>query len=401
MFAASIGLVSAAAMRAGRWPGLIASALIAAFAALPYDANNLFWGGQSQMYALNFLAIGTLAIAAGERLGPLAWLGGAAAGSVSLVTMGSGFVAPGLAAGICAVRFIFEPARRRDLAVLALVFGAIAAAGLLAREDSRWHAFAYARTATKFWRSFLAYATWPLPPHWASVAVVWLPWLAVGIWTLARRAGSCLDWLAIGVGAWALVNVIGLAYARPDLTPPFDSKYNTALSLAAMASVLSSCALSARLRRRRWLLIAPVAASLAVAVGMTDYGVRGMAEARFYRGLKILHNAIVRPYLATGDRSLMVYFAPERSPYWNCAELAIRLDSPLLQPVLPSPLRKVLATRPGMHVPGLLEPGPLTLDARTLMKTSPLIFAIGLALIVLGLRRPAAPGAGVANTPKH
>jgi hypothetical protein len=379
---------------------LIASASIAVFAALPFDANNFFWGGQSQMYALNFLAIGTLAIAAGEQLGPLAWLGGAAAGSVSLVTMGSGFVAPGLAAGVCVVRFIFERTRRRDLAVLALIFAAIAVAGFLARTDSRWHAFTYARTAAKFWRSFVAYATWPLPPHWASVAVVWLPWLAVGIWTLARRAGSCLDWLAIGIGAWALVNAIGLAYARPELTSPFDSKYNTAVSLAGVASVLSSCALSARLRSRWWLLIAPVAAALAVAVAATDYGARGIADARFYRDLKNPHNALVRPYLATGDRSMMMEIPPERSPYWNSAELAIRLDSPLLQPVLPFPLRKALAMRPGLHLPGPLEPGPLTLGARTLMKISPLIFAIGLVLIVLGLRRWPAT-AGAANTPKH
>ncbi len=386
MLAATLGLAAAVALQAGRWIGAAAAVAIAATAVLPFDQSNLLWGGQSQMYALNFLAACVLIIAASSHRTSVTWMAGLCAGAASLGTMGAGFVAPGIAAGICFVRISLAVERRHGLGILMLAFVAATVAGLLWREASHWHEPTYAHSWGEFWTAFKAFAAWPLPGHTGTLVVAWLPWIVLATMLFARRVSGPPAWVGFGLGAWALVAAIGLAHGRPQLALPMDSKYFTALSFAALASVLATAALLEYLTSV-WARLMLIAATAAVVAGMIVSGFSGIAAARQHHWYWDQQDPLVYGFLAGTDRAALLNAGPSHAPYWNAAELAERLDSPLLQPLLPAELRARLNHRPGVHFDP--NPGPLTRAALGAMKVWWLISAAGLAALAAALlRRP-------------
>ncbi len=103
-YSASVSLLCVGAFRVGPRQGIIAGLAIAIWACLPFDVQNVYWGDQSQMYALNLMAVCTLALAVSDRIDRLTFVGAFAAGLVSLFTMGSGFLAPAVASAVCIAR---------------------------------------------------------------------------------------------------------------------------------------------------------------------------------------------------------------------------------------------------------------------------------------------------------
>jgi hypothetical protein len=380
-FGTAIALCAALIIRPTSWFSFSLVALITLAAALPFDPSNLFWGGQSQMYALTLLAICPLAIAAFHQPDTFTWLAAAAAGIASLGTMGSGIVAPALGCVLCAWRWFREPHQRRGLAGSSVIFGVVTAIGLLASAASRRHSVHYAASLTEFWRAFESYGAWPLPSGTLSLLAVWSPWILHGFLLLRRRHASPLDWFAAGLGAWALVSTAGLAFARPDLAAHLDPRHFTALFVNFLAPCISTAALwHADLRRSALISTAAVAT---LAIGLVRIEQRGFEATRQQLSWHEARDAIVLPFLWTGDRQLLQDLPPDgRCPYWNSALLAHYLDSPLLQPVLPFKLRKALAERPASEPPASIPgPGNLTLFARTGMKLGPAFVLVGALLL--------------------
>jgi hypothetical protein len=159
------------------------------------------------------------------------------------------------------------------------------------------------------------------------------------------------------------------ACAVLSLLQLFEDRATAAAAVATALSIPAACA-----------LYALVAASPGVA--------------RSYWGQMCSYDNVVRPYLRTGNRQLLYDVSPGILPYWNGAELAAQLDSPLMQPWLPAVLRQCLAQRPGSSIHGEQFAGPVTLDCRTAMKMGPYLAAIGALLIAAaawGARRRASP----------
>jgi hypothetical protein len=338
------------------------------------------------------LATCVLAIAAGGRGGRLALGGGAAAALVSLFTMGSGFAAPANGAAMCFFRARGEPENRRWLVALAGVFGVVAVAGALLYRAAPFQGATYARTWAEFWPAFVNRAGWPLAPQLWAVLVVWLPWGALALALLVRRRGNMLDWFALGLGAWALANVLGLAHGRPTDAPPFDSKYYTVMSQSVVAALLSAAALAQHASPRRWIAVLAGAAAVATAAPMFSHGRIGIEAARNQFSDRKANDDLVRPFLATGDPTRLRATPWHQLPYWNGAELADLLETPELQPWLPAVLRAAAAQRPGSALRGPQAPGPLTLGARTLMKFGGLCFGVGWAVVLVGALRGLATG---------
>lgn len=382
MISAATALAAVTVMSAGRWIGGLAVIVMAAMMSLPFDQANILWGGQSQMYALNLLGLCTLLLAAAPKPDLVTGLAALAAGTLSLATMGAGFVAPAVAGGICALRFMLEPERRRGIAALFGIFVVVAVAGVLWREASHWHAGGYARTWAAFWKAFKGFAAWPLPGHGGTLVVLWLPWLAISMLAVLRKATGTLVWLAAGLGAWALLAAVGLAHGRPELAWPIDSKYFTALSFGTLASVLSTAALLQSLSRV-WPKVVFATASLAAVVALLASGERGKGGAAQHHYHWTEQDPLVHRFLATGDRALMQDVGAINAPYWNSAELAQRLESPLLQPLLPAELRKSLNQRPGMKLDD--SPGPLTVAMFTAFETTGVFILAGFAGLVIAL----------------
>jgi hypothetical protein len=374
MFAATIALIGLLLMATRQRAMLVAALLLAVAAAAPYDFNNVLWGGQTQMYGLILCAIVTLAIAATPEVMPLTYAGAAAAGLVSLFTMGAGPVGPGCAVGICLVRAWQEPDQRRRLLALAAVFFAVALAGVALHVSSRAHVGFYATSFAQFWRAFIGVCAWPLPPAAIVAALVWLPWVVHGWHFLRRGRGTPLDWLAVGVGGWALINAAALGYARQYEGPPFDSRFFTSLSLGGWAAVLSAAAALSRAPgwRRAWW---PAATMAALAAGFFSYGVAGIRGAQASRVDREDREQRVRTFLATGNRTAVM----EKPTHANGEPVLDRLESPLLQQVLPAAFRRELAKRAGHEAFAAAQPGAVTTFVRTLMKLGWLILVLGVA----------------------
>lgn len=379
-FAAAVGLLAAACAHAGR-RGLIVVGGLLACACLPYDMRNIYWGDQSQMYALLLLAVTTLSLAGVSAVTRRVWIVAAAAGAVSLFTMGSGFVAPGIAAAVCVLRATRETEQRRGLLILAAIFGAFALAGMALYRSAPFQGSDYAHSWGQFLSALTGRAAWPLPPQPWWALVTWLPWLLVALGLVRTRRGGALEWLALGVGLWALVNAAGLAHGRPLEAPPFDSKYYTAMSTGVFAALLSVTALIARWSETRARATIAGLATLAVTIALLRFGGAAVQESRDQFNARRAHDDVVRPFLASGDPTQLRATPWHHLPYWNGAELADLLDAPLLQPSLPTPLRAALARRPGSGFPPSPEPGPLTIAARTLMKLGLLFALSGVGLL--------------------
>lgn len=380
---ASLGLVLLATRQR---VGLVTAALLTVAAALPYDFNNLLWGGQTQMYGLVLFAVCCLGIASTAKVTAGTYAAAGAAGLVSLFTMGAGPVGSGCAVGICLVRSWFERMQRRRLLGLAAVFFGVALVGVCLHVSSRAHVGFYARNFGQFQKAFTGILAWPLPPWIGFGALVWLPWAVNGVSLLRRREANSLEWLAVGLGAWAAVDAIALGYARQYEGPPFDSRFFTPISVGAWASLVSSAALLGRSRSWRTSAL-PLTAIAAVGIGLIGYGIAGLKGAGESRVDREDRERRVRLFLATGNPTPVM----EKPTHTNGEPVIDRLESPLLQTILPAAFRRELAARPGHSALASATAGPVTTAARTLMKLGPLIALLGLVALGLHVRRnPAA-----------
>ena len=382
LFAAGAALLCAATMRAGRLWGPVSGIAILSWSCLPFDTTNLYWGDQSQMYALYLLGLCILAIAASERIGRMALLGGFASGLVSLFTMASGLFAPAIGVVICMARWQREPQRRRNLGILSLIFLGLTFLGVGLFRDSNFFSASYARTWAEFWPPFKGHAAWPLPPYMGWAVLAWVPWIAASLVAVFQRQSSVLAWFALGVGMWGLLNAAALAHGRPlDLTP-FDPKYYTAMSLSVVASILSAAALVTRWPARRAVTVLCLLASLATVVAMDSVALRAVQASKDQLVDRVAFDRVLRRFLATGDSAPIAQSAIGKVPYWNGPELVDILNSPNLEPWLPAPYRRCIAQRPGSSLHGPQTAGDLTIAARSLMKSGIWLFLGGSVILL-------------------
>ena len=394
LYAASVSLLCAGASKAGPLRGLAAATAIALWSCLPFDVRNIYWGDQTQMYALNFMAVCVMAIAVSQEIGSLTWIGAAAAALASLFTMGSGFLAPAVAGALCVGRLRAEGARRLSVGVLGALFLAVAAIGVCMYRDAPYQGPDYARTWARFWPAFVSRSAWPCPPAAAWSLVVWVPWLAAGVCAAAPRRISPLNWFAVGVGALVLLDAAGLAHGRPSDLRPFDSKYFTVMSLVIAASVLGSSTLMARWPAHRALTLAVLAISLGTVAAMGPTAIRSIQGSRDQHGERMANEKLVREFLETGDPARLRSTPYWELPYWNGAELADLLDSPSLQPLLPAEIRASAAGRPCARRPA--PAGFLTVACLFLMDSGLALFIGGIGvqawLAASGCRKSGAAG---------
>ena len=362
LFTAEHALLCVGALKAGPRSGLIAGFAIAIWSCLPFDMQNIYWNIQSQMYALNLLAVCTLAIAVSARTDSLTWCGACASGLVSLFTMGSGFLAPAVASVICIARLRGAKENRLSVGILGALFLASAVIGICMYRDAPFQGGGYARTWEQFLPSFISRSAWPFPAALGWTVFLWIPWLVASVLAVYLRRAPMLIWFAVGVGAWALLNTVGLAHGRPSDPRPFDTKYFTAMSLVIAASVLSSSALMSRWPAHRMLTAALLAISLATVAAMQPIAAKGIQGSREQSGARQANEALVRAYLATGNPAPLRETPYWELPYWNGAELADLLDSPSLQPLLPAEIRASLAQRDGSRVHEPQSPGIVSLS---------------------------------------
>ncbi len=182
------------------------------------------------------------------------------------------------------------------------------------------------------------------------------------------------------LGLWTIADLAGLAYGRPFDPFPFDDKYYTSMMLTVVCAILALLRLGSD---RKTALVGALGLAVFIPVGVAVWSLLSESPGRVHadREQEASYDNAVRPYLRTGDRSLL-YDTSAPLPYWNGTELESQLDSPLMQPWLPAVLRECLVERSGTTLPGAQSPGPLTMLFRDLMKAGVALAGLGAAVFV-------------------
>lgn len=215
----AVGLFVWAARRLARVWAIATAAVAALVFAPPIVWENLLWGFQSQFYfviGFSLLAIGGLLASAFS----LWWWVGLAAGSLAIVSLGSGFLWIVPVTSIVLFRLKHDPRRVRALIALSVAIS-LAAFGATIRGHAPWNDELRAHGMGPFLLFTVRNLAWPLRSQPWFALIVWLPWLAL---LFLRFRSSCADDARIenettrdyvlAGGAWILLQAVAISLAR-------------------------------------------------------------------------------------------------------------------------------------------------------------------------------------------
>ena len=197
-----------------------------ALSAAALDWENTLSGFQSCFYFL----IGFSLVALWGLLGPRGagsprWWVGLLAGGCAALSLGSGLLCFGAAAGVVAVRGWVRPGQRWRSAVTVLACVAALLACWLTRGIAPWDDAVKAKSLGDFGAYLMHCLAWPAP-GWAAVAAcAWLPWLILAArwgWSalsstrfLIRQGQANLrQELLLAAGLWVLLQIAAVSHYR-------------------------------------------------------------------------------------------------------------------------------------------------------------------------------------------
>jgi hypothetical protein len=207
--------------------------------AMPFGLENALGGFQSPFYfLLIFSTIALIMLVPAPPLGPRWWIGsGVALASTLCLSSGALTLAP-----IIVLRLIqLAVSLRRGLREwigLCLQAGATIAVTMTVPAVAD-HAPLKAHSIAQFASALWTIAGWPMPWHWLSPVLVFLPFLIfAGLACYRRPAADDPVWFGLSLGLWVGVQFASLAYGRAaGVTSP---RY---LDIAVVGLVLNFAAL--------------------------------------------------------------------------------------------------------------------------------------------------------------
>jgi hypothetical protein len=222
----------------------------------------------------------------------------------------------------------------------------IAAAGWLTRVEFTALYPMYAKGFLSWLRAFLMYAAWPLAPNILGFALLWAPWGALLSLSLWKRRTERLAAFGIGLGIWALLQACALGWARAGFLGLVGSRYTEFLGWgfvanAACLAVMLGCLGAGRISR-----IVPWVAAVLWMAGIA--GTEAWRSQSIYRPyLETFrqqtreHEHRLGTFMRTRDPNVIEGVEFPRIPY-VAAEILPVLRDPLVQPLLPAPLKRDL-----------------------------------------------------------
>ena len=262
---------------------------------------------------------------------------------------------------------------------------AIAALGWFTRNHAAQSPALYAQGLHAWWRAFLAYSAWPLPPNVPGFLCLWLPWFILLAQTLRRREARPFALFSLALGLWVLLQAGGLAWSRAGLSGLVSARYTEVVSLgfvanaAALVFLLSSVRISGKTAIASW-------TAMAIWLAMIGrYEVwRSHAIYRPYfkdfRHQTLEQEQRVGTFVRTGDASVIERAQFPQIP--DQAEIILPLlRDPLLQPLLPAPLRREFVRDRNPAELLLIKNGPLSFIAIRALRNGLGFILIGLALL--------------------
>jgi hypothetical protein len=302
----------------------------AAFAAVPYDWENIGMGFANSYFLLAGFSVSTIVAAARVRFivpGAIALVAFALLADVS---MGSGFIAAAIGLFVVAVRWQRGDLRTIAAFVFAAALGACAAIGMALT-----------------WRATGGISIGALQALQIMLAVLaWIPTAVLGHHCLRSHAVDRCELALLGVSLWGLAEILAIIAMRPEFRLWFPiSRYMEILGIAAFANI--GCLMRAEhstpaLRRlARWTLPA-FACAIALGTPFAGYWLDWRAN-----NLAAQAQRIGR-YVRQGDAATWTSAPVAELPFPSPEYLRAELDADDVRYILGD----VYGTRP--------QPAPLT-----------------------------------------
>jgi hypothetical protein len=369
--------------------GWARGSLVGAAVVLPMclicDWENIVSGFQDQF---GFMVLGSVVVFAMSDRYSLKSVDGWAVLAMALLLLGS--MASGLLAAAVMVWTgligVMAGCRGCKTAAGFCVAGvAIAAVGWFTRNHAAQNPALYAQGPRSWWLAFLAYAAWPLRPNVPGFLCLWLPWFILLAQALRRREARLFALFSLALGFWVLLQAGGLAWSRAGLSGLVSARYTEVMGLGFVANTAALVLLLSSIRISRKMAVVAWAAMVIWLAMIGRYEVwRSHAIYRPYfkdfRHQTLEQERRVGTFARTGDASVI-----ERAQFPQIPDQAEKilplLRDPLLQPLLPAPLRReFVRDRNPAELPSIRD-GPLSFVAIRAMRNGLGFILIGLALL--------------------
>ena len=216
---------------------LIAGALLAWFYSLPVLYENALWGFQSQFYFLVLFSLVHLELTLGRSAFSFAWWIGMLAGLLALGSMGSGLLAPLAALVISGWRMWREPTSRRGIAPTLFGAAALVAIGAVMLPPKLAGAVEFSLQSFLF--TIGSAVSFPQRGISPAGLLVWLPFVIFVITKFRRRETSASEWVLLAVGAWVLLQIGAIGYARPETGPILANRYGEILAVGLVVNLVA------------------------------------------------------------------------------------------------------------------------------------------------------------------
>jgi hypothetical protein len=316
---------------------------VAACFSLPLGWQNTLGGFHSQQYWLLGLSCIALVGLPFARPGRAAWWLSAAAGSVALVAMGSGFLAAAVVIVVIALRVIRRCDTLRTTWPTLVLCAVLCAVGWFTRAEVPYHATLMATGVGEFLLYAAKSLQWPEPLTPLAAFVIWLPWLGVA-WRAWREPAARGPMTLVGLGGWVLLQIFATAYARGAHADWPASRYMDTLLLGI---VFNAVALLWHLAQPRATPAAHFATGAFTTLWILTlvHGFSWQVEWNFAHEISgvpgYYHNAgeNTRRYVATNDPH---FLDQPDIPYPSASGLRERIDRPEIRHILPVGVRAPL-----------------------------------------------------------
>ncbi len=322
----------------------------------PLAWQNVLAGFHSAQFLLiifALVALGTLPLA---PAGTARWWCGAAAATIGVGTMATGFLASTIALAAVILRLLAERRTpKKEWATLTLCL-LLTVCGLLLRREIPGHEALRAHSFGEAFRSFWANLCW-LSPNGFWAILSWAPWTWLTLKLLrSPRQATPTAWVIVLVGSWAMLHICAAAIMRGAGGGGPASRYLDTQVLALLANAAALALLATPARRR-------LLGSLAVAGWTCCFVILAASRTRDVVTLEMTwipnyrqeSERNVRDYLASNERHFL-----ERGaiPYPAVDGFLLHLQNARLLGLMPASVRKPI---PGFEP---AQAGPFRSSAR-------------------------------------
>jgi hypothetical protein len=319
--------------------------------AAPFAWENTLFGFQSAFYFLLFFSLLAVWLTARYRAGSAPWILGWCCAVCALFTAASGLMAAAVIGVVALLKGVHDREQRGEtLATVAIAFALLLLGFALSSPPVPSLAYLKPKSVAQFLSALARNLAWPWIEHSTFSSIMWMPFVLLTAMAAARRLKTTeLERFVVGLGLWVLVHAGAMAFGRGGAPSP-RPRYMDFLSLGALANTAAFLAILDRLRPG--LPKRLVSAGLAVwlvftTVGVTQLAEQTLLELRDWVRDFATETAVVRKFVATGDRA--DFFSRKmltEIPYPDAPFLANLLEEPFIRRVLPAAIRAPLQVEP-------------------------------------------------------